>query len=145
MADPDLCRNCGHELPPRYGVCPQCGVRQNVPQGYEWKSKGTWMGEPLVHIAFGSDADGRVRTARGMIAIGQRASGAIAIGIVAVGGISSGVISCGLVSVGVVAVALGAAFGVNAFAPLAIGVLGVGYAAGGVEAIGWKILFSARG
>jgi hypothetical protein len=145
LADPDLCRNCGKELPPRYDKCPQCGVRQNVAQGYEWKSKGTWMGEPLVHIAFGSDADGRVRTARGLFAIGQRASGAVAIGIVAMGGISIGVISFGLVSVGVVAVALGAAFGVNAFAPLAIGVLGVGYAAGGVEAIGWKILFSVRG
>ncbi|MHA3773360.1 hypothetical protein ACXR0O_17640 [Verrucomicrobiota bacterium sgz303538] len=143
MEHPDVCRNCGNELPPRYAVCPQCGVRKEGPQGYEWKSKGTWMGEPLVHIAFGTDSAGRVRTARGIVAIGQRASGAVAIGIVAVGGLSIGLVSCGLVSVGVVAVALGAAFGMNAFAPFAIGVLGVGYAAGGVKAIGWKILFSA--
>jgi hypothetical protein len=140
--EPDLCRNCGSEMPPRYAVCPQCGVRQGEPAGYEWKTTGTWLGEPFVHVAFGSDETGRPRIARGIVAIGQRAHGVVAIGIVAIGGLAIGLVGLGLVSVGVLAVGLGAAFGINAIGFYAIGVLGAGYIAGGVKAIGWKILFT---
>ncbi len=115
---------------------------QSKAAGYEWRSQRTWQGSPLVHIAFGMDDEGKLRTARGVIAIGQRAFGGLAIGIIAAGGIAVGIISAGGIAFGVVSVALLLACGVNALAPLAIGVVAAGYAAGGVHAIGWKILFS---
>jgi hypothetical protein len=141
------CRECREPVAASALECLHCGAPRPERaefhgEGYEWKSGGTWMGEPLVHIAFGLDTDGRARTARGVIAVGQRARGVVAIGIVAVGFVAIGIIALGAVSFGVVAVALLAAAGVNAFAPFAFGVVAVGFAAGGLQAIGWKILFS---
>ena len=39
--------------------------------GYEYKSKQTLFGWPLVHVAFGRDAKGKLRVAKGVIAVGQ--------------------------------------------------------------------------
>jgi len=136
------CANCGNPLPPRFAVCPQCGARKIVSHGYEWKSAGTWMGEPLIHIAFGSDPTGRPRTARGVIAIGQRAFGGIAIGIMAGGIVSIGIVAGGIFSLGVVAVGMVAAVGVNAAGMLAVGVVAAGWKVGGVAVFGEKVLFS---
>ncbi len=144
---PIACRQCAAPVDPRLAVCPHCNAprpaqREWVGEGYEWRSEFAWMGSPLVHIAFGNGRDGRPRTARGVIAIGQRAVGGVAIGILAGGFVSLGVISIGVFSLGVVAVGALLAVGVNALAPLAIGVVAVGYAVGGVSTLGWKILFS---
>jgi len=84
------CRQCSKLVSAATAVCPHCGapkpaVREWKGEGYEWKSAGRWMGEPVVHVAFGNGADGRPRTARGVIAIGQRAVGGMAVGIVAAG------------------------------------------------------------
>ena len=141
------CRDCAQEVSPDALTCPHCGSPRPArcewkAEGYEWKSPRTWRGSPLVHIAFGIDESGALRTARGVIAIGQRAVGGIAIGIIARGVVAIGVVAVGLLSFGVVAVSALAACGVNAIAPLAIGVVAAGYAAGGVHAIAWKILFS---
>jgi len=141
------CRECHAPVGAEAAVCPQCGAprpaqREWAGEGYEWKSKWQWMGGPVVHIAFGNGRDGRPRTARGVIAIGQRAVGGVAIGIIAGGFVSLGIISAGVFSLGVVSVGALVALGVNAVAPLAIGVVAVGYTAGGVTAVGWKILFS---
>jgi GLTT repeat (6 copies) len=145
MAESDsLCPNCSEPLPPQFAVCPHCGVRKIVPHGYEWKSQGTWMGEPLIHIAFGCEPTGRPRTARGMIAIGQRAIGGIAIGIMAAGFVSIGVVAAGVFSIGIVAIGLAVACGVNAAGGIAIGVVAAGWKAGGVTAIGQKVLFSLK-
>ena len=145
MAELDSpCPNCGEPLPPRFAVCPQCGARKIVVHGYEWKSGGTWMGEPLIHIAFGCEPTGRPRTARGVIAIGQRAVGGIAIGIMAGGILAIGVVAAGVFSIGVVAIGLAAACGVNAAGTIAIGVVAAGWKAGGVTAIGQKVLFSLK-
>jgi hypothetical protein len=141
MAD-SPCPNCGNPLPPRFAVCPHCGARKIIAQGYEWKSAGSWMGEPLIHIAFGCEPTGRPRTARGMIAIGQRAVGGIAIGIMAAGFISIGVVAAGVFSFGVVAIGAVAACGVNAAGMIAIGVVAAGWKVGGVTVIGGKVLFS---
>ncbi len=141
------CRDCETPVSLDAFSCPQCGaprpaLREWHGEGYEWKSATTIGGVPLVHIAFGIDRAGKIRTARGIIAIGQRAVGGIACGILALGGVSFGVVCGGVISLGVVAGALVLACGVNAAAPIAFGVVAFGAIVGGVNAIGWKILFS---
>ena len=143
------CRECAHEVSADAWTCPNCGApRPAQPTwdgaGYEWKSTATWMGSPLVHIAFGTGRDGRLRTARGIVAVGQQAVGVLACGIIARGVIAIGVLAFGFVSLGVVALALVCAAGVNAIAPVAFGVTALGYLVGGVGTIGWKTLFSVN-
>ena len=113
------CRECSREVAIDAEKCPKCGARKPADpdwkgEGYEWKSRGLWMGYPLVHVAFGCDSKGRARTARGVIAVGQRAIGFIACGIVSCGIFSFGVVSVGVVSLGVASFAAGCAIGVNA-------------------------------
>lgn len=64
----------------RNPACPHCGAPRPADPawtgtGYEWKSVRTCYGYPLVHIAFGKDARGKWRVAKGVIAIGQFAIG----------------------------------------------------------------------
>ena len=141
------CRDCSVPVSVDAVTCPQCGAPRPARaewngEGYEWKSAASLAGWPLVHIAFGIDRAGKVRTARGIVAVGQRAIGGVACGILACGIVSCGVVCGGVISLGVVAGGLLIACGVNAVAPLAFGVVAVGVVAGGVSAIGWKILFS---
>ena len=138
------CRECGQAVAPEAPKCKKCGALRPADhawkgEGFEWQSRGTWMGYPLVHVAFGSNARGRPRTAQGIVALGQRAIGVIAIGIVAGGGIAIGVASFGILSLGVVSIALACAIGVNAIAPYAIGVTAIGIVAKGVATVAWKI------
>ncbi len=56
---------------------PDSAVRR--PVGFEWKSKATVFGLPLVHIAIGRDRNGKLRVARGVVAIGQFGVGVITI------------------------------------------------------------------
>ena len=137
------CRNCEREIQNDGLTCPHCGAPCG-PQstGYEWKSRGTWAGQPLVHIAFGCDETGRPRTARGIVAIGQRAVGVVACGIIAGGMFSIGFVAIGFFSLGVVSIALGCAVGLNAIGPVAIGVTAVGAVAGGLAPFGSRILFT---
>jgi hypothetical protein len=137
------CQNCEREISALAASCPHCGAPcgpQSV--GFEWKSRGTWAGQPLVHIAFGSDEAGRARTARGIVAIGQRAVGVVACGIIAGGMLAIGFVAVGFFSLGVVSIALGCAVGVNAIGPVAIGVTAVGAVAGGLAPFGSRILFT---
>lgn len=141
---PTPCRECHEIVPGDALTCPHCGAprpaRQNFAgEGYEWKTQATWMGSPLVHIAFGLDATGRARTARGVIAIGQRAVGGVAIGVVAFGFCAIGLVSVGLFSAGVVAVAALAACGLNAAAPFACGLVAFGYKVRALAPLGWLI------
>ncbi len=108
---------------------------------YEYKSKRTLFGLPLVHINIGR----RNHWARGIIAIGNIATGFVALGGIAAGLLSLGAVSFGLllalgavtlggVSVGGVAIGL-LAWGGIALGWLAMGGVAVGvYAAGGVVA-----------
>ncbi|MBS7008344.1 helix-turn-helix domain-containing protein [Anaerostipes sp.] len=91
-------------------------VYVTVNQHYEYKSKTTVFGIPLVHINFG----------RGM----YRAKGIIAAGNFAVGLLSAGIFSAGLLSLGMVSL------GLFAFAGLALGGMAVGGAAFGIFAVG---------
>ncbi|MGG6314136.1 helix-turn-helix domain-containing protein [Paenibacillus macerans] len=88
---------------------------------YEYKSKTTWFGVPLVHINIGRG----VYVAKGIIAIGNIAIGAVSLGAIALGGLSIGAVAAGLISFAALALAL----------LLAAGALAVGFvAAGGVAA-----------
>ena len=99
----------------------------------EYRSRRTWRGIPLVHVARGwRGPDGRYHTghARGIVAVGGVAVGVIAVGGVAVGVISAGGVALGVFALGAVAVAVA---GVGA---VSIGVLAVGAVAIGVVAVG---------
>ncbi len=119
---------------------------------YEYKSKKSFKGLPLIHINFGS----KMYKAKGVIAIGNSATGLIAIGLVAVGLISLGVLPIGLIAIGAIALGIfaagGVAAGVVSAGGIAVGVLALGgialgmYSAGGI-AIADKIAMGgyARG
>jgi hypothetical protein len=140
------CRECRQPVSLDTVTCPECGAPRPAQsewhgEGYEYKSALTWMNSPLLHVAFGIDKAGKVRTARGIVAVGQRAVGVVACGIIATGVVAIGVISLGIISLGVISVALGAAFGVNAIAPIAFGVTSFGFMAGGLAPVGWRPFF----
>ena len=124
------------------------GVRgQRIIIGYEYKSRTTIWGWPLIHVVmgYGADPEHPKMVARGIIAVGS-----IAIGVVALGGIGVGLLSlCGLglglvvvagMAVGGVAVggvSLGyLALGGVAVAHIAVGGLAIGHYAFGGNAVG---------
>lgn len=92
---------------------------------YEYRSKRTLFGLPLVHINMGFG----LRVARGIIAIGN-----ISIGVLSIGGLALGLISLGGLALGLLLVLAGVGVGAIALGGLAIGVLAVG----GV-AFGWFV------
>lgn len=78
------CRECENEVSTEAIACPHCGAPYPARQewkgfGFEWKSNVTCWGYPLVHVAFGRDAQRKLRVAKGIIAIGQFGVGAITI------------------------------------------------------------------
>lgn len=94
--------------------------------GFEYKSKRTLFGWPLVHINCGCG----FRVARGIIAIGDMAVGILSLGGVAAGGLALGGCSAGLLALG------GLALGGLTFGGLSIGVLAFGGLAAGIYAAG---------
>jgi len=106
--------------------------------GYDYKSKTKLFGLPLVNVAHGVDpATGKIRVARGFVAIGGRARGVFAlggeaIGVFAVGGAAIGVFAIGGFGIGLcalsgVAVGLILASGGLAVGGIAVGGMAVGY------------------
>jgi len=78
------CRACGREVSLEAQWCPHCGAPRPAVQdytgtGFEWKSSRTILGLPLVHVAFGRDARGKIKVAKGIVAIGQFAIGLITV------------------------------------------------------------------
>lgn len=78
------CRECGREVSTEAVSCPACGApwparEQWAGSGFEWKSDKRLFGIPLVHVAFGRDARGKRRVAKGFIAVGQFAVGLVTI------------------------------------------------------------------
>jgi len=116
---------------------------------YEYKSKRTLFGLPLVHINSGPG----IHWARGIIAIGDIATGFVALGGIAVGLIGLGglcfglILALGAVSVGIVSLG-GLALGLLVLGGFGFGLVSVGgisygmYAAGGVVA-GTKVAIGA--
>ncbi len=105
-----------------------------IPYNFEYRSETEFFGWPLIHIARGFDpATGRLRVAKGIIAIGNIAIGVLALGGIAAGGLAFGGVGLGLIAIGGLAIG-GIAFGGMAVAAfLAVGGLAVSmlYAIGG--------------
>ena len=135
------CPECSREVSDRAYACPSCGhpMREAGPRGqgqglsYEYKSKKTIFGMPLVHIVYGPAWLVGFRPAKGFIAIGNVAVGVIAIGGFAAGLITLAGIGFGFVCIAGIAVGLGVGIGGIALGYLAVGGLAVGvYAIGGL-------------
>ena len=135
------------------GVTSKLSPEASRKLSYEYRSKATLFGLPLLHMAIGvNPATGRQRSARGIIALGSAPRGVIAFGDVAVGVVACGIVSFGVVSISVVAVgvvALGSAavglllaVGGVAMAPVAMGGAAFGYYASGAIAAGMHAISS---
>lgn len=97
---------------------------------YEYRSKTTVFGVPLVHISWGTG-----KTAKGIIAIGVRAKGVLALGIFAMGVFSFGVFALGIFAFAAFALAI-ASFGSVSVALFSAGAVAVGVATSGAVAVG---------
>jgi tRNA A-37 threonylcarbamoyl transferase component Bud32 len=135
------------------GVTSKLSPEASRKLSYEYRSKATLFGLPLLHMAIGvNPATGRQRRAKGIIALGSAPWGVIAFGDFAVGVVACGIVSCGVVSISVVSagvVALGSAavglwFAVGgvAVAPVAMGGAAFGYYASGAVAAGMHAISS---
>lgn len=125
------CPKCQSQISEEALVYPHCGYATGrYLGGYEYRSETYLFGPPLVHIVldFGiHPVTGKIRFAKGIIAVGN-----IAITVVAIGGLSVGAVCLGGLAVGLLALG-GAAFGLL-FA--AVGLVAVGGAAFGYYSIG---------
>lgn len=133
------CRECKREVSTEAAACPHCGVPRPATAGWKgtgvnWKSRATYLGYPLIHIAWGRDAQGKRRVAKGVIAIGQFAIGAFTIAQFGVGLI----FGVGQFMAGAFVLAQ---FAVGA--ALGIGQIATGYIAIGQLAIGFYVLAQA--
>lgn len=95
---------------------------------YQYTSRRTLLGLPLVSIRFGHDRHPtRYNTAVGVVAIGN-----FSVGIFSVGLISAGVVSVGMIALGL------AAAGMVSIGGAAVGLSAMGIWSFGVSAFGWK-------
>lgn len=142
------CRECQHEVSAVARACPQCGAPfPGRPHwqgtGCDWKSRTTICGYPVVHIAYGRDARGRLRVAKGVIAIGQFAIGLITIAQFGVGFLFGfGQFFVALTAVAQVAITPLCGIGQFATGYVAMGQMAVGYYALGQIAYGvhvWSV------
>jgi hypothetical protein len=106
---------------------------------YEYKSKASILGVPLVHIKL--SRYGRPSAAKGIIAIGTVSVGVVSIGavplgIICFGGIPAGLIAVGGISVGLLLAIGGVAVGGAAIGGVAVGLLAIGGFTVGNIAIG---------
>jgi hypothetical protein len=130
------CRECQKEISTEANYCPHCWApfpakKKWQGRGFEWKSKQTFYGYPLVHIAFGRDAQNRIRVAKGVIAIGQFGIGLITFAQAGIGVLFGfGQFILGLT--GLAQFAITGLFGIGQFA--------TGYVAIGQFALGYYVL-----
>jgi hypothetical protein len=87
------CRTCGHQISEEAFACPNCGAPYPAREqwdgwGFEYKSRLTMWGLPLLHISFKFRPNRRPVVAKGVIAIGQFACGIVTISQFGVGVIS---------------------------------------------------------
>jgi hypothetical protein len=111
-------------------------TKESAVGGFEWKSRVGFRGIPLVHVVYGSDPEGKIRVAKGFIAIGRFGVGAITIAQFGVGfilGIGQAVF--GLFAVGQLAIGLLAGIGQLSVGLIAVGQLFIGIY--GVGQAGW--------
>lgn len=111
----------------------------NSSRGYEYISKTKIRGLPLVHINVGLGRE--IRTAKGIVAIGNIAKGIVALGGVSLGLFTLGAVSIGLISLGAFALGLllsiaGLSIGSIAIGGIAIGLFSIGGVSIGLYSIG---------
>ncbi|MFT9077304.1 helix-turn-helix domain-containing protein [Ethanoligenens sp.] len=110
---------------------------------YEYKSKQTLFGIPLLHVNLGW---GRPYVAKGIVAVGGISIGVVSLGVLAIGGLSLGAFALGVLAFAGIAAGLlasgGAAVGIVAFGGVAVGVLAFGGLAVGKCAVGGAALAS---
>jgi hypothetical protein len=87
------CRECRQEVSEQALSCPRCGAPFPAREkwdgwGYEYKSKATLLGLPLLHISFKYRPNRVPVPARGIIAIGQFACGIFTLSQFGVGVVS---------------------------------------------------------
>jgi hypothetical protein len=87
------CRDCKHKVSEQAYTCPNCGAMYPAKPtwdgwGYEYKSKASFLGLPLVHISFKYRMNRMPVVARGVFAIGQFGAGIINISQFGIGVIS---------------------------------------------------------
>jgi len=119
----------------------KAGITTMFCDRWEYRSRATLLGLPLVHCRTGRLPGQKVQPAIGWIACGERAYGILfASGGVAVGGISMGGFSIGIFSFG------GFGIGVMVFGGMSLGVIAlggaaIGWIASGGFAIAWHAAF----
>ncbi|MCO7125238.1 helix-turn-helix domain-containing protein [Sporolactobacillus shoreicorticis] len=100
---------------------------------YEYKSKRTLFGLPLVHINFHFNG---IRVAKGILAFGNISFGVLSLGGLAFGGLCIGGVSLGIIGMGGAALGLLAAAGGLAIGSLAIGAIAIGFVTLGALSMG---------
>ena len=95
------CRECGHQVSEQAFHCPNCGAPYPAKEkwdgwGYEYKSEGSFLGWPLVHISFKYRPNRMPVPAKGIIAIGQ-----FAIGLINISQFGIGLFSLGQFAIGI--------------------------------------------
>lgn len=113
--------------------------------GFEWRTDLAFYGYPLLCVAGGRDGNGRLRVAKGWIAIGQFAIGLVTFAQVGIG-VLFGFGQCifGITAVAQAAITLVFGAGQIATGYVAIGQLAFGYYAMGQVALGWHIWMPER-
>ena len=104
------CRECKHEISDNPKVCPNCGAPRPTKEkwedrGFEYKSKTTIMGIPLVHISFKYRPNWIPVPAKGIISIGQFGIGVINISQFGIGILSLSQITIAFYALAQVAIA----------------------------------------
>lgn len=116
---------------------PDAFLNEPLPLMWEYRSRATLFGLPLVHCRSGRQPGQPLQPAVGWIAFGDKAYGILfASGGVAVGGISFGGVSVGLLSFGGISVGL-LTFGGVALGGLALGGVAIGLVASGGIVVAW--------
>ena len=99
---------------------------------YEYKSKRTLCGLPLVHINLGWG-----KTAKGIVAVGFKARGILSLGLLSMGVVSVGCLSLGVLSFGAAVLGILSFGALAAGLFLALGAVAVGFLAYGAVAVGF--------
>ena len=104
------CRECQHEISDNPKICPNCDALRPTKKrwkdwGFEYKSKTTILGIPLVHISFKYRPNWRPIPAKGIISIGQFGIGVINISQFGIGIISLSQITIAFYALAQVAIA----------------------------------------
>lgn len=139
------CSECNNDISDKAVVCPHCGAAgRGFLWCYEYRSEKMLFGLPLVHIVLGpafNPVTGKMRIAKGIIAIGGiavggLAMGGLAFGVIALGGLAVGLAALGGAALGIILAAGGLAVGFVALGGAAIGYYAIGGGAWGVHALG---------